>query len=50
MQAKTGNQKEFQIALQTLRGKGVDISEESTEIKVLLLNPLNFDFHCLCLR
>lgn len=38
MQAKTGNQKEFEVALQRLRGKDVDISEEAAEIKVLLLN------------
>ncbi|XP_072960087.1 uncharacterized protein [Typha angustifolia] len=31
--AKVGNQKEFQAALQSLRGKHADISEEATEIQ-----------------
>lgn len=34
MQAKTGRKKEFEAALQKLRGKDADISEEATEIQV----------------
>lgn len=37
LQAKTGHQKEFEVALQRLRGKDVDISEEAAEIQVLAL-------------
>lgn len=35
MQAKTGQEDEFVSALQRLRGKDSDISEEAVEIKVL---------------
>lgn len=35
MQAKTGNEKQFEAALQRLRGKDFDISEEAAEIQVL---------------
>ena len=35
LQAKRGREEEFQTALQKLRGKEADISQEATEIKVL---------------
>ena len=34
MQAKIGREKEFEVALQKLRGKDADISEEAAEIQV----------------
>ena len=34
MQAKVGQEKEFQVALRKLRGKDVDISHEAAEILV----------------
>lgn len=34
-QAKVGRKKEFQLALQTLRGKDTDVSREAAEIQVL---------------
>lgn len=34
MQAKTGREKEFEAALQRLRGKDADISLEAAEIQV----------------
>lgn len=37
MQAKTGHEKQFEAALQRLRGKDFDISEEAAEIQVLPL-------------
>lgn len=36
IQAKTGREKEFESALQKLRGKDVNISQEATEIQVLI--------------
>ena len=35
LQAKVGHEKEFQVALQRLRGKDADITNEATEIQVL---------------
>jgi len=37
LQAKRGRKKDFEAALQTLRGKDTDISEEAEEIQVPLL-------------
>ena len=34
LQAKIGQEKEFEAALQCLRGKNVNISEEAADIKV----------------
>lgn len=36
LQAKVGNEKGFLVALQRLRGKDADISDEAAEIKVIL--------------
>lgn len=36
-QAKERRQKEFETALEKLRGKDVDVSQEAAEIQVLLL-------------
>lgn len=36
LQAKHGREKEFELALQRLRGKNADISEEAMDIKVTL--------------
>lgn len=50
MQAKTGNQKQFEVALQRLRGKHFDISEEAAEIQVLPFNSTpcsRLHSHCL---
>lgn len=38
MQAKIGREKEFEAALQDLRGKDTNISKEADEIRVLNLN------------
>lgn len=38
LQAKVGHDKEFQVALQRLRGKDADITREAAEIKVLSIN------------
>lgn len=38
MQAKIGRQKEFEDALQKLRGEEADISPEAAEIQVLVFN------------
>lgn len=35
MQAKIGHEKEFEVALQTLRGKDADICQEAAEIRVI---------------
>lgn len=35
LQAKIGQYKELETALQSLRGKNVDISEEAAEIRVI---------------
>lgn len=40
-QAKIGHEKEFQIALQRLRGKHADISDEMAEIQVRPVNRKN---------
>ena len=37
VQAKVGREKEFEIALRTLRGKDADISHEAAEILVLFM-------------
>lgn len=36
MQAKTGKQKQFEVALQKLRGEDADVSEEAEEIQVFI--------------
>lgn len=38
IQAKTGKEKEFEAALQKLRGKDADITHEAAEIQVLYLS------------
>lgn len=45
MQAKIGHEKEFEAALQDLRGKGADISEEAAEIQALDLNSYHLNQH-----
>lgn len=45
MQAKTGCEKEFEAALQSLRGKDADISKETAEIRVLNLNSYHPNQH-----
>ncbi|KAI6703029.1 hypothetical protein NL676_012165, partial [Syzygium grande] len=36
---KVGQEKEFEVTLQRLRGKSIDISQEAAEIRVI--SPLN---------
>ena len=40
MQAKIGREKEFESALQDLRGKDADISKDAAEIRVLNLDSI----------
>ena len=49
MQAKVGRQKDFEAALQRLRGKNADISEEKDEIQVHTPKPCTpvFNFSLL---
>jgi len=45
LQAKRGRRKDFEAALQILRGKDADISEEAEEVQV----PIHLDkTMCLC--
>lgn len=46
MQAKVGREREYEAALRYLRGKNSDISEEATEIKVILLNHSYYKIVC----
>lgn len=45
LQAKRGQQKDFEAAMQILRGKDADISEEAKEVQVLILLYITL---CLC--
>lgn len=45
MQAKTGRHKDFEVALQKLRGKDADVSLEAAEIQVLISNFLTLSLH-----
>jgi len=45
LQAKRGRQRDFEAALQILRGKDADISEEAEEVQVHILLDITL---CLC--